>query len=78
MAFLEGGYDAGALRACTEAFVAGLAGVVREPEPVTGALRGVDRVELAATHHAELRDRLGSPPTSPDSPTQRAQPRRAE
>lgn len=51
LAFLEGGYDLGALAACSGAFVAALAGESWSPEPPTSGGPGRDEVRAAALVH---------------------------
>ncbi|HEV2370332.1 MAG TPA: histone deacetylase, partial [Acidimicrobiales bacterium] len=47
IAFLEGGYDLGALELSTAASVAALSGVEYRPEPVTTGERGIETVEAS-------------------------------
>ena len=51
LAFLEGGYDLGALTACAGAFVAALAGERWTPEPSTSGGPGGDAVQAAILVH---------------------------
>jgi acetoin utilization deacetylase AcuC-like enzyme len=57
LAFLEGGYDLGALRDCAGAFVAALAGQAWRPEPATSGGPGRADVQAAALVHARADER---------------------
>ncbi len=54
LAFLEGGYDLGALADCGAAFVGSLAGAPTRPEPATSGGPGLDVVHAVELVRSEL------------------------